>query len=93
MIRNIYFIYFQFDLIEEDEQKFGNIDNDNDYWLTIRVESQNTVWVLRRSYENARILDHQLHKCAYDRKFSLLPELKSVPSDSENPNVCYKQRN
>lgn len=74
-------------MIEEDEQKFGNVDNDNDCWLTIKVESQNTVWVLRRSYENARTLDHQLHKCVYDRKFSLLPELQPVPSDCENPNV------
>jgi len=74
-------------LIEEDEQKFGNVDNDNDCWLTIKVESQNTVWVLRRSYENARTLDHQLHKCVYDRKFSLLPELQPVPSECENSNV------
>lgn len=74
-------------MIEEDEQKFGIVDNDNDCWLTIKVESQNTVWVLRRSYENARTLDHQLHKCVYDRKFSLLPELQPVPSDCENPNV------
>lgn len=74
-------------MIEEDEQKFGSVDNDNDCWLTIKVESQNTVWVLRRSYENARTLDHQLHKCVYDRKFSLLPELQPVPRDCENPNV------
>ncbi|VVC43891.1 Hypothetical protein CINCED_3A017545 [Cinara cedri] len=81
----------KFDLIEEDEQKFGNIDNDNDYWLTIKVESQNTTWVLRRSYENARILDHQLHKCVYNRKFSLLPELQPVPSHCENPNEYVKE--
>ncbi|XP_022180815.1 GTPase-activating protein CdGAPr isoform X2 [Myzus persicae] len=80
----------KFDLIEEDEQKFGNVDNDNDCWLTIKVESQNTVWVLRRSYENARTLDHQLHKCVYDRKFSLLPELQPVPNDCENPNEYLK---
>uniref|UniRef100_A0A2H8TGS3 GTPase-activating protein CdGAPr n=1 Tax=Melanaphis sacchari TaxID=742174 RepID=A0A2H8TGS3_9HEMI len=80
----------KFDLIEEDEQKFGNVDNDNDFWLTIKVESQNTVWVLRRSYENARTLDYQLHKCVYDRKFSLLPELQPVPSDCENPNEYLK---
>lgn len=63
------------------------MDTDNDCWFTIKVESQNTVWVLRRSYENARTLDHQLHKCVYDRKFSLLPELQLVPSDSESPHV------
>lgn len=64
--------------------------NDNDCWLTIKVESQNTVWVLRRSYENARILDHQLHKCVYDRKFSLLPELQQIPNNCENPDVNNK---
>lgn len=74
-------------MIEEDEQKFGNLDSDNDHWFTIEVESQNTVWVLRRSYENARTLDHQLHKCVYDRKFSLLPELQPIPNECENPIV------
>lgn len=43
--------------------------------------------MLRRSYENAKTLDHQLHKCVYDRKFSLLPELQPIPSDCENLNV------
>lgn len=50
--------------------------------------------MLRRSYENARTLDHQLHKCVYDRKFSLLPELQHIPNDCENSDVynkkCYK---
>ncbi|XP_050422799.1 GTPase-activating protein CdGAPr isoform X2 [Adelges cooleyi] len=76
------------ELIEEDEQKFANIDND--CWFTIKVESQNTVWVLRRSYENSKTLDHQLHKCVYDRKFSLLPELLAIPCDCENPNEFVK---
>ena len=32
-------------------------------------------WVLRRTYDNLRLLDTQLHQCVYDRKYSCLPEL------------------
>ncbi|XP_034247591.1 GTPase-activating protein CdGAPr isoform X2 [Thrips palmi] len=42
---------------------------------TVQVASQGKSWLLRRTFQNFRSLDSQLHRCIYDRKFSALPEL------------------
>lgn len=42
----------------------------------IRVCSRDKAWVVRQSFEGFRNFDRQLHRCIYDRKFSLLPELE-----------------
>ncbi|XP_075224893.1 GTPase-activating protein CdGAPr isoform X2 [Lycorma delicatula] len=52
--------------------------------LTVRVTSGGQSWLLRRTYENFRMLDQQLHRCIYDRKFSQLLELPENPPDSQN---------
>jgi hypothetical protein len=41
----------------------------------LQITSYGKSWILRRSYEHFRILDEQLHRCIYDRKFSQLPLL------------------
>ncbi|XP_054259133.1 uncharacterized protein LOC128983900 isoform X2 [Macrosteles quadrilineatus] len=51
--------------------------------VTVRVTSGAQSWLLRRTYDNFRMLDQQLHRCIYDRKFSNLTELPQVPPDSE----------
>lgn len=43
--------------------------------FTLRMLSQGKVWLLKRCYEDFRVLDKQLHKCIYDRRFSQLVEL------------------
>lgn len=43
--------------------------------FTVQVASQGKSWLLRRTFQNFRSLDSQLHRCIYDRKFSALPEL------------------
>ena len=48
----------------------------------IRVSSGGKKWVVRRSLEDFRFLDRQLHLCVYDRKFS---DLSEIP-DQENIN-------
>ena len=48
----------------------------------IRVSSGGKKWVVRRSLEDFRFLDKQLHLCVYDRKFS---DLSEIP-DQENIN-------
>jgi len=44
------------------------------HWY-VKVGSQGNQWMIRRSYENFKLLDDQLHRCIYDRKFSNLPDL------------------
>lgn len=43
--------------------------------FTIRVTSKDRVWLIKRSYEDFRVLDKQLHSCIYDRRYSQLVEL------------------
>ena len=51
----------------------------------VNVTSYDKTWMVRRTYENFRLLDKQLHKCVYDRKYSQLPELgKDEASEAEN---------
>ncbi|KAH6929884.1 hypothetical protein HPB50_006605 [Hyalomma asiaticum] len=45
-----------------------------------QVTSRERSWTLRRSYDNFRLLDEQLHRCVYDRQHSRLPELPD-PAD------------
>nr|XP_018898276.1 PREDICTED: GTPase-activating protein CdGAPr isoform X2 [Bemisia tabaci] len=53
----------------------GNNENCENKYLTVKVISGDQSWLLRRTYDNFRMLDKQLHRCIYDRKFSALPEL------------------
>ncbi|KAI9551394.1 hypothetical protein GHT06_021727 [Daphnia sinensis] len=52
--------------------------------VALQITSYGKSWVLRRSYEHFRLLDEQLHRCIYDRKFSqlpLLPENVNQPAE------------
>ncbi|KAH8023237.1 hypothetical protein HPB51_011680 [Rhipicephalus microplus] len=49
-------------------------------WWAVQVTSRERSWTLRRSYDNFRLLDEQLHRCVYDRQHSRLPELPE-PAD------------
>nr|XP_050034927.1 uncharacterized protein LOC126531447 isoform X1 [Dermacentor andersoni] len=49
-------------------------------WWAVQVTSRERSWTLRRSYDNFRLLDEQLHRCVYDRQHSRLPELPD-PAD------------
>lgn len=59
---------------------FTGDDTDSNKSLLVQVTSLDRSWVVRRTYENFRFLDRQLHRCCYDRKFSQLQELP--PEDS-----------
>ncbi|KAF2356060.1 Phoxous domain [Trinorchestia longiramus] len=48
----------------------------------VQVTSLGRSWVVRRTYENFRFLDRQLHRCCYDRKVSRLSEL---PPEDQMP--------
>ncbi|XP_013791079.1 rho GTPase-activating protein 32-like, partial [Limulus polyphemus] len=67
------------------------------WWFYVKVSSNSRSWVIRRNYENFRMLDKQLHRCVYDRKFSVLQELpagENLPDEATTKQVmilfyCY----
>ena len=46
--------------------------------------STHAIYFCRRTYEDLRLFDKQLHRCIYDRKFSQLPELRKNELKDEN---------
>lgn len=60
----------------------ANKENENEHMcFLITVVSNSKKWVVRRSYRNFMFLDTQLHRCVYDRKYSLLQELPHLPQE------------
>ncbi|XP_071957704.1 uncharacterized protein [Antedon mediterranea] len=51
---------------------------------TVQVGSTNKTWLIKRCYEDFRVLDKQIHRCIYDRRFSQLAELPKAKALSEN---------
>uniref|UniRef100_A0A3B3S468 Rho GTPase activating protein 32 n=1 Tax=Paramormyrops kingsleyae TaxID=1676925 RepID=A0A3B3S468_9TELE len=46
----------------------------------VQICCQGRSWIVKRSYEDFRVLDKHLHLCIYDRRFSQLPELPRFDS-------------
>uniref|UniRef100_A0A667ZA44 Rho GTPase-activating protein 32 n=1 Tax=Myripristis murdjan TaxID=586833 RepID=A0A667ZA44_9TELE len=46
----------------------------------VQIYCQGRSWIVKRSYEDFRVLDKHLHLCIYDRRFSQLPELPRFDS-------------
>uniref|UniRef100_A0A8C9TRW8 Rho GTPase activating protein 32a n=1 Tax=Scleropages formosus TaxID=113540 RepID=A0A8C9TRW8_SCLFO len=51
----------------------------------VHVGCQGNSWIVRRSYEDFRVLDKHLHLCIFDRRFSQLLELPRFDSLKEQP--------
>ncbi|XP_034034794.1 rho GTPase-activating protein 32 isoform X2 [Thalassophryne amazonica] len=49
----------------------------------VHIYCQGRSWIVKRSYEDFRVLDKHLHLCIYDRRFSQLPELPRLDSLSD----------
>lgn len=49
-----------------------------DHLFSIQVTAEMRCWTIRRSLSNLRLFDRQLHRCIYDRKFSMLPDLDGL---------------
>ncbi|XP_067676921.1 uncharacterized protein [Haliotis asinina] len=72
-------------LCEEDRENYHHNEEENgEYSYLLRVKSNDKTWNVRRTYGNFRMLDRQLHKCIFDRKFSHLPELQKEVDSSKN---------
>ncbi|XP_034745503.1 rho GTPase-activating protein 32 isoform X3 [Etheostoma cragini] len=46
----------------------------------VNIYCQGRSWIVKRGYEDFRVLDKHLHLCIYDRRFSQLPELPRLDS-------------
>jgi hypothetical protein len=83
---------FQLTLIDS-----GSLSDENnagtEHWYQILVQCSNTSsgairqWAIRRTFDSFYTLDRQLHKCIFDRKLSLLPELRRDLIDEIGANV------
>lgn len=51
------------------------------------VFMQGRSWIVKRSYEDFRVLDKHLHLCIYDRRFSQLSELPRSDALKDSPEV------
>ncbi|KAF5908169.1 rho GTPase-activating protein 32-like, partial [Clarias magur] len=49
--------------------------NSRELVYLIQIYCQGKKWIVKRSYEDFRVLDKHLHLCIYDRRFSRLIEL------------------
>uniref|UniRef100_A0A672RB68 Rho GTPase-activating protein 32 n=1 Tax=Sinocyclocheilus grahami TaxID=75366 RepID=A0A672RB68_SINGR len=57
----------------------NGLDSKESVYL-VQICCQGRKWIVRRSYEEFRVLDKHLHLCIYDRRFSQLPELPRIDS-------------
>ncbi|XP_062895029.1 rho GTPase-activating protein 33 isoform X1 [Mobula hypostoma] len=55
-----------------------------DLRFLVKVVCQGKEWLVRRSWEDFRMLDSHLHQCIYDRRFSQLPELPPLQAQSDD---------
>lgn len=65
----------------------GNGLSMQDLRFLVKIACQGKEWLVRRSWEDFRMLDSHLHQCIYDRRFSQLPELlplQARPGDVED---------
>lgn len=75
--------FFQVLLVEGEDRTDVKGPSDGDWWFCVQVTSNGKSWQVRRSLDNFQMLDRQLHRCVYDRKFSLLKEITVQPQEPE----------
>jgi hypothetical protein len=79
----------------DESEVSSNRDSSSEQWYQIVVKSGSSgrEWTIRRSYDSLHIMDHQLHRCIFDRKTSLLPEMTRDLVDEIGPNVSDSGNN
>lgn len=56
----------------------------NTWWFILRVTAEKSEpFLIRRSFDNMKMLDEMLHHCVYDRKISNLVDLSDLAIDAE----------
>ncbi|XP_062894544.1 rho GTPase-activating protein 32-like isoform X1 [Mobula hypostoma] len=77
---NVDFGSIQLVLTEEQSDVSKNGADTKDLVFLVQVSCQGRSWIVKRSYEDFRVLDKHLHLCIYDRRFSQLVELPRTDS-------------
>ncbi|KAM8927052.1 rho GTPase-activating protein 32 isoform 2-T2 [Pelodytes ibericus] len=85
---NVDFGSIQLTLTDEQNEVSGRIGGEsNELVFLVQVACQGRSWIVKRSYEDFRVLDKHLHLCIYDRRFSQLSELPRSDAVKDNPEL------
>ncbi|KAK6322532.1 hypothetical protein J4Q44_G00073240 [Coregonus suidteri] len=77
---NVDFGSIQLALADEQSEVTRNGFESKELQYLVQIYCQGRSWIVKRSYEDFRVLDKHLHLCIYDRRFSQLPELPRFDS-------------
>ncbi|KAG7517147.1 rho GTPase-activating protein 32 isoform X1 [Solea senegalensis] len=77
---NVDFGTIQLSLGDEQSELTRNGYESKELVYLVHIYCQGRSWIVKRSYEDFRVLDKHLHLCIYDRRFSQLPELPRLES-------------
>ncbi|KAM7050919.1 rho GTPase-activating protein 32 isoform 1-T1 [Molossus nigricans] len=82
---NVEFGSIQLSLSEEQNDVTKNGCESKELVYLVHIACQGKSWIVKRSYEDFRVLDKHLHLCIYDRRFSQLSELPRSDTLKDSP--------
>ncbi|XP_032953252.1 rho GTPase-activating protein 32 isoform X3 [Rhinolophus ferrumequinum] len=82
---NVEFGSIQLSLSEEQNDVTKNGCESKELVYLVHIACQGKSWIVKRSYEDFRVLDKHLHLCIYDRRFSQLSELPRSDALKDSP--------
>ncbi|KAJ7414724.1 Rho GTPase-activating protein 32 [Pitangus sulphuratus] len=74
-------------LPEEQNEVTRNGCESKELVYLVQICCQGRSWIVKRSYEDFRVLDKHLHLCIYDRRFSQLAELPRSDALRDSPEL------
>ncbi|XP_016159329.1 PREDICTED: rho GTPase-activating protein 32 [Ficedula albicollis] len=84
---NVDFGNIQLSLPEEQNEVTRNGCESKELVYLVQISCQGRSWMVKRSYEDFRVLDKHLHLCIYDRRFSQLAELPRSDGLRDSPEL------
>ncbi|XP_067419864.1 rho GTPase-activating protein 32 isoform X2 [Emydura macquarii macquarii] len=84
---NVDFGNIQLSLQEEQNEVTRNGCESKELVYLVQISCQGKSWIVKRSYEDFRVLDKHLHLCIYDRRFSQLSELPRSDALKDSPEL------
>ncbi|KAF7241241.1 Rho GTPase-activating protein 32, partial [Varanus komodoensis] len=84
---NVDFGNIQLSLPEEQNDVTRNGCESKELVYLVQICCQGKSWIVKRSYEDFRVLDKHLHLCIYDRRFSQLSELPRSDALKDSPEL------